>query len=150
MKYLCNTWFIEQGIKCCMLQYLCLLGNLKISTKWADNCVKYVPALMKSVMNSSEKLSDIISIKTGYWLDRQKMGFLRNTIARLFFQFQSRYSGIKNTDKCCTYCQIEHIWYKEGFIEWYPVYAICILMVIMMIFQDELSDTSAAKSQRGT
>ena len=47
--------------------------SFTISTKWADNCVKYVPALMKSVY-------DLIRNKFNEnWLDRQKMGFLRNT-----------------------------------------------------------------------
>ena len=61
------------GTKWFMLQYFFLLGNLRISTKWADNCVKYVPALMKSVC-------DLIRNKFNEnWLDRQKMGFLRDT-----------------------------------------------------------------------
>ena len=48
-----------------MLLYLFLLGNLKISTKWADNYVKYVPALMKSVY---ELIRKIVNKK---WLDNK-------------------------------------------------------------------------------
>ena len=52
-----------------MLQYLFLLGNLKISTKWADNCVKYVPALMKSVYELIRNIVGHLFNKN--WLDNK-------------------------------------------------------------------------------